>query len=223
MANVTFTNSDPPVGFCHTDWSNTVAMIRSVLQGTVPDTTMNFGPTTPIADNRDKPWFKTNADFTPIDLFAFSNGEWLAKHPLAPGLVMMYEGAAGTIPTLDGGEAGAVTLFSGPFWEQVTQMDARIPIGPGNLPSGTAIPVGGDGGSETHQLTIDEMPAHDHSLGNKKVMHQTLGAGVLAQTGGDNVSVLTASAEGGDDPFNIMPPYRGIYFLRRTARLYRRG
>lgn len=216
--------------FCHSDWPTTVAYIVSLLQATLEGDiqTINFGSTTPAAEARDKPRFLINADGTPAysSWASYSNGNWLARHPLAPGIIVMYEGTEASITTLDGGETATVSTTTGPFWERVTQMDARFPIGPGTLASGTVVSVGTTGGAETVTLTLEQIPSHVHTI---KI------GGATQATGGNVIeSAETPDAPqgskdtlrtGGDENHETvahtnLPPYRGIWFIRRTGRLF---
>jgi microcystin-dependent protein len=138
--------------------------------------------------------------------------------------------ALADIDTLDGGEVGPITSFTGPMWERDTDFDAMFPIGPGTLPSGTVLAEGDTGGEEKHSLTIAEMPPHDHPL---LVANSNTGGGsdvqrlrpdsTLADSdansglrGGDPVTLLVA-------PHNNVPPFRVRFFLRKTARTHYRS
>jgi microcystin-dependent protein len=175
-------------------------------------------------------------------------GAWLSRHPDAAGKVIMFEGAEADIPTFDGGEAGAVTDISGPMWEKVSEMDARMPIGPGTLPSTTAIGIGDTGGEEKHELTEGEMPTHRHKVVANVDQNPGPAAGGLDigsnsfiakssnfdGAGGPNsyhlggatpepTLALTTAVGGSGSPkatesHNTLPPYRAIWFIRKTAR-----
>ena len=82
--------------------------------------------------------------------------------------------------------------------------------------------AGTTGGAETHTLTVEEMPAHNHSSpdaapgffagwGNKS------GDGwVTAASQGTGGNWSTTNT-GGGKAFSIMPPYRSVYAWERTA------
>lgn len=82
-----------------------------------------------------------------------------------------------------------------------------------------AFTVSGTGGEYKHTLTIAELAKHDHkSYG----AYMAYGTGTGAMTGeqipgasrsGDKLTLDTGSSS----PHNNMPPYKGIYFWRRTA------
>lgn len=224
-ANVVIETSEVPSTFCHTSWQTTwptlVGLLSGQLDGNVQS--INFGSTVPDAEDRDKPWFRINADGTPDKVYSYSSGNWMALHPLAAGLIMLYDGSEASINTLDGGESGAVTASTGPFWERVTAMDGRFPIGPGTTANGTNILIGGTGGEDEVTLTEDQMPSHTHTFNIGAVGEEETGVHIDTRQGPDDPARnKTTHSSGGDEPHNNLPPYRGIWFIKRTARLYYR-
>lgn len=199
-----------------------MTLIQGTLEGNVQS--INFGSTTPAAADRDKPWFRIGADGTPDKFYSYSNGSWLARHPIVPGIVCLYEGSSASITTLDGGESAVITTTTGPFWEQVTQMAGRVPLGPGTLTlSGTVVAVGDTGGVDRHTLTVSEMPAHTHDLrvgGSGQADAGSIIETALNQDTPQGTAVTQSS--GGGTSHQNMPPYLGIFAIRRTARLYYR-
>lgn len=187
--------------------------------------------TEPAATDRDKVWARTSAGAptTPF-MWIFFNGLWVAKHPIAAGTLwaMPYTGSVASIATLDGGAVGVVSDNSGPFWEAVTSLAARMPIGAGTLPSGLVLAVGDTGGEEKHVLTMAELP--DEPLGPKAFRIPTgrfaFTADILAPAGGSQADPLTTDLNmdlqlgGSDAPHQNMPPYVTMTFLRRTGRIY---
>ena len=82
--------------------------------------------------------------------------------------------------------------------------------------SNTAHPAGSTGGEESHTLTINEMPSHNHTIseGNGKPGSQwSLNA---VQNSGRNTSMGT-NKTGGGRAHNNMPPYLSVNMWRRTA------
>lgn len=95
----------------------------------------------------------------------------------------------------------------------------KIPDLTGRFPLGTS----GDhslhstGGSETHTLTVSEMPAHSHGVGGN-IVQRGSGSDAFrelagAYPGGNNAASQSA---GEGRPHNNMPPYYSINFIIRA-------
>jgi len=76
-------------------------------------------------------------------------------------------------------------------------------------------------GAETHVLTVDEIPAHDHADGNFKRLLQSTGTQTSTST--DNspnepniTSFGTLQSVGGGQAHNNMPPVFAVWCLRKT-------
>lgn len=76
-------------------------------------------------------------------------------------------------------------------------------------------------GSETHQLTVDEIPKHDHADGSYNKLLKV--DGTLTVDGTDSsasepnlVSAGTLQSVGGDQAHNNMPPVFAVWCLRKT-------
>lgn len=181
-------------------------------------------------------WLKLDSLGRPTQLYYFAQGAWLSIHPAVPGTTILWKDALPNFDTFDGGDANALSQISGHMWDQVTDANARIPIGVGTLPSGAVIAVAGTGGEEKHTITVSELPAHSHFVSN---IDQSLSAltpanflakGNLpddAQSFDYNLygtattpTIGNSSNTGGGQASNNMPPYYGVYLLRRTTRLY---
>lgn len=229
MSEVTISIAEIPAGFCPqgpaSDWPYLVSLLSASIAGSV---LINFGSTTPAAADQSKPWFRTNADGTPDGLYTYSGGYWLKRHQLAATSVQLWEGDITQVHLFDGGEAGAVTTISGPFWEEVTDMRAKIPMHPGTTANGIAIAANANAGEDKHAITIAELPAHTHQFASGDFVKSF----AATLTGKENDINLTGALDykpaqtlqntGGDIPMSLIPPVRGIYFIRRTARLYYR-
>lgn len=206
---------------------------------------------TPTASQRSFLWFNTTTGHTLR--YDAGIGDWIAEHPTSPGdgtigPIMLWNGAAGAVDTLDGGTAGTPTLTSGPFWEIASQMAARVPLGVGTLPSGAVVAVTATGGAEQVTLTQANLPNVNVAVktaivgqagvgGDVPVVGNTYGSDALGGTsravdGTDTDLGGRYYTRGQTEPLgggvagaaatavSVMPPYYGIYFIRRTVRKY---
>ncbi len=236
--DVVLTSTTLPGGYCPTTEQGRLDTYAAHLTGLLPGgySTIVSGNSLPSAIDQDKPWLRYNADGTIDRWYTFAQGAWLSPHLIPPGFTMLYPGDITSIATFDGGSVGAVTVTTGPFWEEVTAAVGRVPIHPDPsktviqfqdvIPTGTAVVVGSTGGEERHTLTSLELPDHQHKLEAEAVSTNS-GAGaaflLLRATAGTNYPTLNpTNTTSNDQPHNNMPPFYGIYLIRRTARLYYR-
>jgi microcystin-dependent protein len=103
----------------------------------------------------------------------------------------------------------------------------RAPIGTGQGPGFSDRQLGELGGSERQTLNTSQMPMHQHTLGvttapatsskpsgGNKVLAAVQGAGAYAAAATDTIlSPASAGVAGGNQPFDIMPPYLGINYI----------
>jgi hypothetical protein len=228
---------------CYGDLQEYAVDLVSQMTGTVLDGSLKYiiSETAPGADDRDKLWIKTSSG-APVRQYIFYNGAWVWPHHIPAGdtKLQIYKGSADSVATLDGGTAGAVRSSSGPFWEIDTDLSGKFPLGAGTLPSGTEVDSGTTGGSETVTLTSDQLPDHGH-LGEAYYRAQAgpastsdpsgLADATLHENSGhtnnasynsfNKAGVITTSMSGtSGQAHNNMPPYYGVYFIKRTARQY---
>lgn len=91
------------------------------------------------------------------------------------------------------------------------------PLGPDGRP-GAPVPLsayglGQTGGEERHQLTIDEMPAHNHGGGIAGTSTTQ-----VSSPGAVNNGVMIPrqiNTEGGGRPHNVIPPYIALFYCTR--------
>lgn len=229
-----------PEGFCpQTEQQrlNGYAAVTTVLFP-FDSSVVNYGSTTPSADQREFPWYRLNPDGTPDGWYSFINGYWLKPHVIPPsdlGLVP-YLGTLASVTTYQGGEAAAVTDITGPFWQVASEMQGFVPIG-----VSTDFAQGTSGGAQNKTLALNNMPNHSHDVyaqsgsgtgtvnGAFGVANAafTAGYGGPAYLGQNGSGTTLVQGTGGDasavtQAFSIMNPYFSIYFLKRTARIFYR-
>lgn len=95
----------------------------------------------------------------------------------------------------------------------VPDLQSRFPIGAGTGSGLSTYALGDTGGEESHQLTIDEMPAHDHEIVRSQVdgtFNSTM------RSGGAQSGSYTVSSAGDDDPHENRPPFLALNFIIKT-------
>lgn len=116
------------------------------------------------------------------------------------------------------------TLFGG-SWKQIEDVFL--------LAAGTHHQARSTGGAETHTLTVNEMPAHEHDglywgvnykanaypwgLNNDGMGNGFSSTYSGTRGGPDDGHAMYTGEAGGDQSFSIMPPYLAVYVWRRTA------
>ena len=115
--------------------------------------------------------------------------------------------------------------YLGFTWER--ELMGMFPLGAND----TDYKIGDVGGSKTHTLTVEQMPSHTH-IQNAHSHNVTYKDGSSASdykpnrtnfsNGGASTfatSSVTATNQdtGGDKPFDIMPPYKTVYYWKRVG------
>lgn len=237
-----------PVGYCYPSTSpqqlandffnNAIAEFRSDIGNSF----FNFGGTVPDAENRGFPWLRTDGGDID-DWYVFSHSAWLAPFRWLYGDSndrLLWIGNAANISTKDGGEAGVATPVSGPFWEIDTAFDGRSPMGPGTVPNAVpakVLAVTEAYGSGSYLQKETDVASHSHAFGapdeiihNNNVHTVNTGSGstvglFIGESGDANADLSVAPSDSGGVDQTASPivhPVVGIYFLKRTIRLFRR-
>jgi len=161
----------------------------------------------------------------------------LNRHPLPPGTIIPYVGATGDVATMDtltGDVLSTVTTIAGPFWllcNGTTQAGVAVPnyqgLSPFGTGAGSVAAIGATGGSASTTVTLslsnmpnglvtnvdedyddDEVDGPIPGIDHKPVMR-------LDQT--------KTEADGGPTAVTIslpVPPHFGVYWIKRSARIY---
>lgn len=98
-------------------------------------------------------------------------------------------------------------------------MKGRVPVGAGLGNGLTTRTIGDASGSETHTLTIDEMPSHTHIVPNKVIKTGLDTADGLDATNNEIDNINTddkpTSPTGGGQPHNNMQPFLVLNYIIR--------
>ena len=88
----------------------------------------------------------------------------------------------------------------------------KFPLGAGNLASGSI------GGEASHELTVEELPSHKHSmLGNGSTLLAAPYNRTIERGEGDMRYSVETGYTGSDQPHNNMPPYMALYYIMRIG------
>nr|UVY18035.1 MAG: protein of unknown function (DUF859) [Bacteriophage sp.] len=194
----------------------------------------------PVADGG------TGATTLTANAVLLGNGTGVVKQKATASGAMYATGAGaepsfGTLPIAQGGTggtSGANALnnlgIKGWLLDNVFKVGyvwiSYTDTSPSGLVGGTWTPITGrfpyfnagtgTGGSNTHTLTVGEMPGHNHAtVANGKSGNVSEGAGYTVPVHNDYGSDYSGvtSTEGDGKPHNNMPAYQTLYAWRRTA------
>lgn len=227
-----------PAGYDPVTWQRLVNTLASGLVARFPGTFLgiNDGNGTPLPENRDKPWNYRNGTTGVGRIYNWSNvySLWIAEyHPVFSTFErMVWTGTEAQLQTHDEGVNEPIDDTHGPFWEADHEFDFRLAMGAGTspAPASTVLAVAQNLGSETHTILIAELPS---PLGNVAVKRRT----DLQDGGGSSAFTDTGSNIGAAQdlpavnssvtpsplaqlPLSLTPRVRGVFFARRSARLY---
>lgn len=113
---------------------------------------------------------------------------------------------------------GAVVAFlkpcvAYPGWEPYANADGRMIVGVGQG-TNTYFHFGKTDGAETHTLTVDQMPEHNHGKSLAYEAGETKFAFAAKKPNGDARDQWGGNV-GGNQPHNNMPPYIALYFCEK--------
>ena len=156
-----------------------------------------------------------------------------------------YDGGDGNDPA-----STAPTSTTGAMWQRDTAFDFRFPLGVGTSPTvtqpsgsttgNTTVAVGGTGGAEDTEivLTEDNLAPHSHDLTVESTTGDSadeaegkfsVGDGTFkwrSDLSNDKVGHTREAGGNSDEEADAiaktnMPPYYGVFFAKRTARIFR--
>lgn len=180
--------------------------------------------------------------------YQFDGVNWLSPHPVPPNSpeIRIWIGAEQALWSYDGGDGTdpstiLPTANTGAMWQVETLFQFRFPLGvgantagfDGNIPSQAAVQE--QGGDERVVLTNDELAPHTHFIAaddpgstglpptaTTQVSKYINLVGTPEMAGSTLPATLglTSPSEGGSKSHQNMPPYVGVYFIKRTTRIY---
>lgn len=242
--NVVFSLANFQPGYCWQGPQQYGTDLISLLTGTVNSTgKLIVGPNAPGPADQDAVWYRTVGGYLEgVYLFL---GSWCRPHPVqaSTGIRIIYDGAESELWSLDGGDGtnplvSVPTATTGSFWQRDLNYGSddgtsifKFPVGVGVNPTAydgaaaTIIAQGASGGVEKVAIASKEMPNHTHTVPlyqGDSVNHadriNTCDENIFqnanyqsGDTGGDSGDKHTWSHQN-------MPPWRGVFFAKRTAR-----
>lgn len=233
-----------PPSYCFTTPSRFASDIVAQMSGFVPGeySVIIDSETEPDAADRGKLWHKLLPGRAPSGkIYKYYLGKWVSPNPVEPNADerRWWVGTEAQAWEYDGGDptdpsATPPTQTTGAMWERDTDFDFKFPLAKGTSPASTTVDVGDTGGNEEITLSLEQIPAHSHSLndtGTNRFARYNESSGNQNPWGSGNsdsfegeftFSTRTAGgkSDGTTDVTNIMPPYRVGMWIKRTSRVY---
>ena len=225
---ITLTAPSLPANYCPASYqklaNDIIGGTQATFNSTIGNSFFNFGPTYPAINNRIYPWLDENGQW-----WIYDQGRWTYKNTVAANGYdrRIFVGTTTDLLSYDGGDgaSGTPTNYTGAMWTVDTSFDARFPVGVGAFVASGAVAVNGTAtatsivGEDKHTLTIPELPSHTHNVAT--LINDSISGGdqklIPLQSTGNN---LASSSVGGDAAHNNLPPFYGVYFIKRTGRVY---
>ena len=233
--------------YCWTGSQQYLNDIVPLLNANISGLQIIVSASAPGPADQDKLWARLVGGYLE-GIYSFLGG-WYRPNPVpASGSArQIWTGTEADVWAYDGGDGtdpGSVTptAVSGAMWQVDHAFDFKFPIGAGtngttydSQPATVILPTG-TGGAERVQLADKEVPFHDHNLGTTGGVPAATGLIVNCQnTGtnwgytntGGNIYVYRTFSTYGGDPVDFhtwyhanMPPFLGVFFIRRTVRQF---
>ena len=226
---ITLTAPSLPANYCPASYqklaNDIIGGTQATFNSTIGNSFFNFGPSIPAINNQIYPWLDENGQW-----WIYDQGRWTYKNTVAANGYdrRIFVGTTTDLLSYDGGDgtSGAPTNYTGAMWMVDTLFDARFPVGAGAFAASGAVAVNGTAtatsivGEDKHTLTVSELAAHTHNVG--RYINDSISGGDLKfmdLTNGTG-TVGISSSTGGDAAHNNLPPFYGVYFIKRTGRVY---
>ena len=223
---ITLTAPSLPANYCPASYqklaNDIIGGTQATFNSTIGNSFFNFGPTYPAINNQIFPWLDQDGNW-----WIYDQSLWTRKNPVAAGGFdrRIFVGTTTDLLSYDGGDGTATaTTTTGPMWMVDTLFDARFPVGAGAFAASGAVAVLGTTtstsivGEDQHTLTVPEIPAHTHNF-FPLVTADANNGGANGVQYGTTANVATSST-GGGAAHNNLPPFYGVYFIKRTIRVY---
>jgi hypothetical protein len=231
---ITLTAPNLPLTYCPSNYQQLANDIISGTQATfnsaIGNSFFNFGSTTPALNNQVYPWLDENGNW-----WVFNGGYWTRQNPVAAGSSerRIFVGTSTDVLSYDGGDGTVYSgnPYAGSMWQVDNAFDARFPVGVGSFAASGAVAVQGTttstsvAGEDKHTLVTSEMPLHTHQILNQYINLAQRGSADTSlfsatNTGEGTANLLPTTSSGGDSAHNNLPPFYGVYFIKRTGRVY---
>lgn len=238
---ITLTAPTLPLGYCPATYQNLALDIingtQATFNSTVGNSFFNTGASAPSVNNQIFPWLDNDGQW-----WIFSGGVWIRENPTPPssGERKMWVGTISDLQAYDGGDGTATTpsIYAGAMWDVDTEFAARFPVGVGAFVASGAVAVLGTAtstsivGEDKHTLNASEIPTHNHNVRVETANGVTVSnlmctdfAEKPAGNGNNDFSWqagihVVADNFGGGLSHNNLPPFYGVYFIKRTIRVY---
>jgi len=231
---ITLTPPSLPIGYCPTNYQQ---LANDVISGTqanfnsaIGNSFFNFGPTTPTLNNQVYPWLDNNGNW-----WVFQGGYWSRENPVAANSSerRIFVGTSADVLSYDGGDGTVYSgnPYAGSMWAIDTNFEARFPVGAGTFAASGVVSVNGTttstavAGEDKHTLVTAEMPSHTHQILDQYINLTQRGSAdtnVFSATNRSEgvANLLPTTSSGGDAAHNNLPPFYGVYFIKRTGRVY---
>lgn len=185
-----------------------------------------------------------------IRWYIYDGVNWLSPHPVPPNSpeIRLWLGSEQSLWSYDGGDGtnpstNAPTANMGAMWQVETAFQFRFPLGVGTNPAtfdgnvASTVAVQEPGGDERVQLSDDELASHQHLMltddplsftfspltptgpVSKYMTDSSVGYDVANTSPLQPTLGLTGPSNGSKSHQN-MPPFVGVFFIKRTTRIY---